>query len=310
MLKTARFKSNMQRLQSCWIKNKYVYLMLLPVVIYYLVFYYAPMYGVIIAFKDFTPSQGIWASPWVGLNWFKDFFNSFYSWRIIRNTFLINFYDVLFGFPAPIILALFLNELTSEKFKRWAQTVSYMPHFISVVVTVGLVLNFTAQDGLFNSLITMFGGAPIAFMTDPRWFRTIYVGSGIWQSLGWGSIIYLAALTNIDPTLYEAATVDGAGRWNKLFHITLPGIAPVIIIMLILRVGTMMAIGYEKIILMYNPMLYETADVISTFVYRKGLLQMNYSFSAAVDLFNSLINFILLVSVNQISKKLQSTSLW
>lgn len=284
--------------------------MLLPVVIYYLVFYYAPMYGVIIAFKDFTPSQGIWASPWVGLNWFKDFFNSFYSWRIIRNTFLINFYDVLFGFPAPIILALFLNELTSEKFKRWAQTVSYMPHFISVVVTVGLVLNFTAQDGLFNSLITMFGGAPIAFMTDPRWFRTIYVGSGIWQSLGWGSIIYLAALTNIDPTLYEAATVDGAGRWNKLFHITLPGIAPVIIIMLILRVGTMMAIGYEKIILMYNPMLYETADVISTFVYRKGLLQMNYSFSAAVDLFNSLINFILLVSVNQISKKLQSTSLW
>jgi putative aldouronate transport system permease protein len=284
--------------------------MLLPVVIYYLVFYYAPMYGVIIAFKDFTPSQGIWASPWVGLNWFKDFFNSFYSWRIIRNTFLINFYDVLFGFPAPIILALFLNELTSEKFKRWAQTVSYMPHFISVVVTVGLVLNFTAQDGLFNSLITMFGGTPIPFMTDPRWFRTIYVGSGIWQSLGWGSIVYLAALTNIDPTLYEAATVDGAGRWNKLFHITLPGIAPVIIIMLILRVGTMMAIGYEKIILMYNPMLYETADVISTFVYRKGLLQMNYSFSAAVDLFNSLINFILLVSVNQISKKLQSTSLW
>lgn len=284
--------------------------MLLPVVLYYLVFYYAPMYGVIIAFKDFTPSQGIWASPWVGLNWFKDFFNSFYSWRIIRNTFLINFYDVLFGFPAPIILALFLNELTSEKFKRWAQTVSYMPHFISVVVTVGLVLNFTAQDGLFNSLITMFGGTPIPFMTDPRWFRTIYVGSGIWQSLGWGSIIYLAALTNIDPTLYEAATVDGAGRWNRLFHITLPGIAPVIIIMLILRVGTMMAIGYEKIILMYNPMLYETADVISTFVYRKGLLQMNYSFSAAVDLFNSLINFILLVSVNQISKKLQSTSLW
>ncbi len=293
-----------------WKRDKYVYLMLLPVVAYYIIFKYLPMYGVIIAFKDFTPAQGFYDSPWVGFTWFKEFFESYYCWRIIRNTLLLNVYDVLFGFPAPIILALLLNEITSKKFKSLAQTISYVPHFISVVVIAGMVINFTARDGLINNLITMAGGTPIPFMSSPNWFRAIYVGSGIWQSIGWGSIVYLAALTNVDPSLYEAATVDGAGRWKQLIHITLPSILPTIVIMLILRLGTMMQVGYEKIILLYNPMIYETADVISTFVYRKGLLQMNYSFSAAVDLFNSVINVILLITVNQVCKKLRSTSLW
>lgn len=297
-------------LRKQWARDKYVYLMLLPVMAYYIIFHYGPMYGVIIAFKDFAPAAGIIGSPWVGFMWFRDFFNSYYFWRLIRNTLLINVYDVIFGFPAPIILALLLNEIRCEKFKRTVQTVTYLPHFISVVVVVGMILNFLARDGLVNNLIEMMGGKRTAFMIDPRWFRTIYVGSEIWQGVGWGSIIYLAALSNIDPTLYEAATVDGAGRWAQMRHITLPGIAPVVIIMLILRLGRMMSVGYERIILMYNPMTYETADVISSFVYRKGLLEMSYSYSAAIGLFNAVVNFILLITVNRVSRRFSGASLW
>jgi putative aldouronate transport system permease protein len=284
--------------------------MLLPVVAYYLVFHYEPMYGAQIAFKDFSPGKGIWNSPWVGFKYFKEWFNSVYFWRLMRNTLLINVYDVLFGFPAPIILALLLNEIKSRTFKRTAQTVTYLPHFISLVVVCGLIVDFLTNDGLINNILNALGLESIPFMIKPEWFRTIYVTSGIWQGVGWGSIIYLAALSGVDPQLYEAATMDGAGRWKQTWHITLPCIMPTIVIMLILRLGQMLNVGAEKILLLYNPSTYETADVISTYVYRRGLLEMNYSYSTAVGLFNSIINFLLLVTFNKVSRRITETSLW
>jgi putative aldouronate transport system permease protein len=218
--------------------------------------------------------------------------------------------DLLIGFPAPIILALLLNEMRFEPFKRLVQTVTYMPHFISLVVMVGLMVDFLASDGLINNLLRGMGLLPTPFLQRSEWFQLTYVLSGVWQQVGWGCIIYLAALSNIDPALYEAAMMDGAGRFRQLLHITLPGILPTITILLILRLGAMMSVGYEKIILMYNPQTYETADVISTFVYRKGILDANFSFSAAVGLFNSTINFALLVIANTLSRRAGETSLW
>ncbi len=309
-------KVNLQA-QSYWIRlgrdlrrNRSAYFMLLPVVAYYLLFHYGPMYGAIIAFQDFNPMKGILNSPWVGFENFRDFFSSVYFWRLVRNTLMINLIDLLFGFPAPILLALLLNEIKWSPFKRVVQTVSYMPHFISVVVVVGMLVDFFARDGLINNLIRPFIADPIAFLQSPDWFRPLYVGSGIWQHVGWASIVYLAAITNIDPSLYEAAMVDGAGRFRQLIHITLPGIMPTIIVLLILRLGSMMTVGYEKILLMYNPLTYETADVISTYVYRRGILNTDFSFSAAVGLFNSVINFGLVLAANSISRKLNNTSLW
>lgn len=292
------------------IKNRYIYIMAIPVLLYYIIFHYVPMYGVIIGFKSFDPAKGIMGSKWVGLKNFRDFFNSYYSKTVIRNTLLISLYDIIWGFPAPIILALLLNELRNQKFKRTVQTISYMPHFISLVVICGMIKDFTATDGVINDFIELLGGERSNLLGKPELFRTIFIGSGIWQGIGWGSIIYLAALSGIDPTLYEAATIDGAGRWKQTMHATLPGIAPTIVILLILRVGSIMSVGFEKIILLYNPMTYETADVISSFVYRKGLLDFNYSFSTAVGLFNSLINFTLLILTNSISRRISETSLW
>ena len=295
---------------SIMVKHKYIYLMLLPVLAYYILFHYVPMAGAVIAFKNYTPARGILDSPWVGLANFKDFFESVYLWRLVRNTLTINLYELLIGFPAPIILALLLNEVRSRMFKRSVQTITYLPHFISAVVAVGMVLDFFSSDGIINALVTGLGGKPISYMTEPNLFYSIFVGSNVWQHLGWKSIIYLAALSAIDPALYEAANVDGAGRWAKLKHITLPGIMPIIVIMLILQIGNMMSVGFEKVMLMYNSSIYETADVISTFVYRKGLQDMNYSYSTAVGLFNSVINFTLLILANTISRKLSKNSLW
>lgn len=292
------------------LRNRYIYLMLLPVLAYYLIFHYGPMYGAVIAFQDFNPLKGILGSKWIGLENFTDFFKSVFFVRLLRNTLFINLLDLFFGFPAPIILALLLNELRWAPFKRLVQTVSYMPHFISVVVVVGMLVDFFARDGLINNLFRPFIAQPIAFLQSPDWFRPLFVGSGIWQHVGWASIIFLAAITNIDPTLYEAAMVDGAGRFRQLLHITLPGILPTIVILLILRLGAMMSVGYEKIILMYNPLTFETADVISTYVYRRGVLNTDYSFSAAVGLFNSVLNFALVVAANTISRKVNETSLW
>nr|WP_246627262.1 ABC transporter permease subunit [Paenibacillus solanacearum] len=291
-------------------RNKLLYLMVLPVIAYYVIFDYGPMYGLQIAFKDYSPGTGIWGSPWAGLEHFKQFFDSYYFWRIIRNTLLINVYELIFGFPAPIILALLLNELRRQAFKRIVQTITYLPHFISIVVVVGMLVDFLARDGVVNQLLSTFGLASKSYLSEPDWFRLIYVSSGIWQQVGWGSIIYLAALSTIDPTLYEAARVDGAGRWKQMVHITIPGIMPTVIILLILKMGSMMSVGSEKILLMYNPLTYDTADVISTFVYRKGILEASYSYTTAVGLFNAVIAFSLLIVSNSISKRVSETKLW
>ena len=230
--------------------------------------------------------------------------------RLIKNTLLISLYSLLWGFPAPILLALLLNEVKKEKFKRSVQTITYLPHFVSLVVICGMLIDFTSTEGVINDIVEAFGGERTNYLMRPESFRTIYVASGIWQGIGWGSIIYLASMTNIDPQLYEAAIIDGAGRWKQTLHITLPGIAPTIVILLILRLGGLMSVGFEKIILLYNPTTMETADVISSYVYRRGLLDFDYSFSAAVGLFNSVINFILILLANRFSRELSETSLW
>jgi putative aldouronate transport system permease protein len=299
-----------QRIRRELARNRSVYLMLAPVLAYFIVFQYVPMLGAVIAFKDFNPATGIQGSPWVGLDWFRQFFDSLFVGRVIANTILINVYDVLVGFPAPIVLALLLNELTSTRFRQFVQTVTYLPHFISVVVVSGMLLDFLARDGVVGQIVASFGGTPQAVMSDPDWFRTVYVGSEIWQSVGWGSIIYLAALAGINPTLYEAARIDGANRWQRLRHITLPGILPIIATLLVLRLGQMMTVGFEKIILLYNPATYETADVISTYVYRHGILDANYSYAAAVGLFNSAVAMVLLVVANKLSRRWSGTSIW
>lgn len=291
-------------------KNKLLYVMLLPVLLYYVVFHYAPMYGAVIAFKDFSPRLGIWGSDWVGFEHFREFFTGPYFWRTIKNTVLISFYQLLFGFPAPIVLALLLNELKHAMFKRTVQTVTYMPHFISLIVICGILKDFTSSDGVINDIIAFFGGERLTFLLEPGLFRTVYVSSGIWQNIGWGTIIFLAALTGIDQEQYEAAKIDGAGRWKQMTNVTLPGLMPTIVILLILEIGRMMNVGFEKIILLYNPGTYETADVISSYVYRVGLQDFNYSFSSAVGLFNSVINFVLLISSNWLSRKFNDTSLW
>jgi putative aldouronate transport system permease protein len=291
-------------------RNKGAYLLLVPVLLYYIIFHYIPMYGAVIAFQDFNVVKGIFESKWIGFENFLDFFNGAFFSRLVINTLAINVLDLIFGFPAPILLALLLNEVRWSPFKRLVQTISYMPHFISVVVVVGMMVDFFARDGLINNLFRGLLANPTAYMSDPNWFRPLFVGSGIWQGVGWGSIIYMAALSNIDPSLYEAAMVDGAGRFRQLLHITLPGLLPTITILLILRLGSMMSVGYEKVLLMYNPLTYETCDVISTYVYRRGVLATDYSYSAAVGLFNSAINFALVVGANWLSRKVNDTSLW
>lgn len=284
--------------------------MILPIVVYYLVFCYYPMYGAQIAFRNYTPKKGITGSDWVGLKHFADFFNSVFCGRLIRNTLSINLKNLIFGFPAPIIFALLLNEVRLTKFKKTVQTVSYMPHFISTVVIAGMVLQFTATDGFITQIMTLFGYPKQNLMLNPALFQPIYVISDIWQGLGWGSIIYIAAVAGINGELYEAARIDGAGRWKQMIHVTLPGILPTIITMFVMRVGNMMNLGFEKIILLYNSSIYDKADVISTYVYRKGLVDQSYSFSTAVGLFNSAINLLLLFFANKLCKRLTDYSLW
>ncbi|WP_281891162.1 sugar ABC transporter permease [Paenibacillus sp. YYML68] len=290
--------------------NKYLYLMMLPIIAYYAVFHYAPMYGALIAFKEYSPVKGVSGSEWVGLANFKEFFGSYYFWRILKNTLIISFYMLIFGFPAPILFALFINEVRNQVFKRFVQTFSYMPHFISLIVICGMIVQFTNNGGVINQLFTYFGYDGLAMLQDPDLFRPIYVVSEIWQRIGWESIIYIAALSSIDMEQYEAARIDGASRFKQMWYITLPGIFPTISIMFILQMGNLINVGWEKIILLYNSSTYETADVISSFVYRKGLLDFGWSYSAAVGLFNSVVNLMLLVAANKLSKKLSNNSLW
>ncbi|NTV89263.1 MAG: sugar ABC transporter permease [Clostridiales bacterium] len=290
--------------------NKMVYLILAPVIIYFIIFNYIPMAGIVLAFEKFETKLGIFGSPWVGFKNFTDFFGSYYFWRLIRNTFLISFYDFLWGFPAPIVLALLLNEIGQKTFKKVVQTISYMPFFISMVVIAGLIIDFTSSTGTITSLVAALGGEKENLLSRPELFRTIFVASNIWQNIGFQSIIFLAALSGIDQELYQAARIDGAGRWKQTIHVTLPGIAGTIIIMMILRIGNMMNVGMEKVILLYNPLTYETADVISSFTYRKGLQEFNYGYSTAVGLFNSVINFAMLLIANGISRKFSESSLF
>lgn len=298
------------KIRKDWLKNYSLYLIVSPVLLYYIIFHYMPIYGAIIAFKDFVPTKGIWGSSWVGFEHFQEFFNSYHFWRILKNTLVISLTSLVFGFPAPIILALLINEVKSRFFSRFIQTVTYMPHFISLVVVCGLIIDFTRDTGIINTIIAFFGGDTETMLNKSGYFVPIYVSSEIWQEIGWGSIIYLAAMGSIDPQQYEAATIDGAGRWKQTLHVTLPGIAPTIIILLILKVGGILSVGYEKIILLYNPAIYESADVISTYVFRKGLQEFAWSFSSAVGLFNSTINFILLIGANWLSKKINQSGLW
>lgn len=290
--------------------NKYLYIMLIPVAVFYAVFHYAPMYGAIIAFKDYSPMKGIMGSDWVGFREFEAFFGTYYFWRILRNTVLISLYSLLFEFPLPILLALMINEVRSKLFKKAVQTLTYMPYFISTIVIAGIIRDFTGSNGLINTLYTFFGGDGTSMLQHPELFRPIYILSEIWQKIGWESIIYLAALTGIDQEQYEAARMDGASRLRQMWHVTLPGITPTIVILFILRVGNMLNVGFEKIILLYNPMIYETADVISSFVYRKGLLEFSWSYSTAVGLFNSAINLTLLITANWITRRVSENSLW
>ncbi|MBW4844958.1 MAG: ABC transporter permease subunit [Lachnospiraceae bacterium] len=293
-----------------WKRNRSLYLLVLPVLIFYIMFHYKPMYGAIIAFKDYTPRLGVNGSPWVGLENFNRFFKSIYFVRLIKNTILLSLYNLIFGFPAPIILALLLNEVRSKKFKSVAQTITYLPHFISLIVVTGMLTNFAMTSGLFNDIIVMLGGSRSALLQNPKLYRSIYVASSVWQEIGWSSIIYLSALAGVDSQLYEAAQIDGAGKWKQLLNVTMPAIAPTIIIMLILKIGGLMNMGYEKTILLYNPATYDTADIISSYVYRVGLLEQDWSYSTAIGLFNSVINFGLLIFANRLSKRYSETSLW
>ena len=287
-----------------------LYLMFVPVLVYYILFCYAPMYGVLVAFQRHSPARGIFGSTWIGLDNFKNFFGSYYFTRITWNTLRLSLEDLIFNFPASIIFALLINEVKHSWFKKPIQTVTYLPHFISAVVVGGLILDFTAKDGLINNIIVFFGGTASSLMMDSANFDAIYIISNIWQEFGYGSIIYLGAISSINSELYEAATIDGAGRFKQALHVTIPGMAPTIIILLILRMGSLLSVGYEKIILIYNNNILDKADVISSFVYRKGLLEANYGYATAVGLFNSVFNMIFLVGANCLSRKVSETSLW
>jgi len=307
-------ESFFKRLGKDIVVNKYLYLLALPVMAYFIIFHYLPMYGIIIAFKDYAPRVGILGSPWAdncGLANFIKFCTGPYFWRVLKNTLLISFYDILFGFPAPVIFAILMNEIQTKYFKKVVQTITYMPHFISIMVVCSLVISFTGRDGLINDIIEFFGGTRNNLLSAPEYFRTIFVTSGVWQSIGWNSIIYLAALSAIDKEQYESATIDGAGKLRQIISITLPGLAPTIIIMLILRMGTVLSIGYEKIILLYNPNTYSTSDVISSFIYRNSFTgQQQFSYSAAVGLLNSIVNTLFIIATNAVSRRVSETSLW
>ena len=293
------------------LKSWQLYTLLIPALIYYIVFCYGPMYGVQIAFRNYSPTKGIWGSEWVGLRHMIRFFNSYYFLDLIRNTLTISLFNLVLGFPMPILLALCINELKNGAFKKTVQTVSYAPHFISTVVMCAMIINFTNPNiGIINRVITSFGGEAIPFMTMPKMFPGVYVISGVWQGMGWGSIIYLASLAGVDEQLHEAAMVDGATRMQRLYHINIPHIVPTMIIMLILNSGTIMSLGADKAFLLQNDLNIDRSEVISTYVYKSGLINAQYGFSAAVGLFNSVINMIMLWTVNFISRKVGENSLW
>lgn len=298
------------RLKKNFVRYRYIYLMLAPVLLYFIIFCYGPMTGVAIAFKNYKPALGFAGSKWVGMKHFVDFLTGPYAWRLIRNTLLINIFQIIFAFPAPIILALLINEIRAKHYKKLVQTISYMPHFISLVVICGLLGTFCRTDGLFNDILAALGFERFNLLANAALFRPIYVASGIWQEAGWGSIIYLATLSTVDPGLHEAAAIDGANRFRRMIHISFPSLVPIIIVQFIMRMGNILTQGFEKVFLLYSPVTYDTADIISTYIYRQGLELTNYSFGTAVGIFNSVINIIILILVNSIFRKNSEQSLW
>ncbi|MBW7452591.1 ABC transporter permease subunit [Paenibacillus sepulcri] len=304
-------RSDSSSLWKACVKNKTLYLFLLPAIIWYIVFYYVPMYGITIAFKDFTIDKGILGSPWVGMEHFKTMWNSPEFTRVLRNTLVISGLKLLFVYTSGIVLALALNEIFHEKFKKLVQSVTYLPHFLSWVIIGSIMVELLSpSSGLINKIIMLFGGNPIYFLAEEKWFVPILILSDIWQSCGWGSIIYLAAIASIDQQLYEAATMDGAGRLRKMISITLPSIANVIVIMMIFNIGYIMNSGFDQIFNLYNPRVYEVGDILDTYVYRVGLVQMNYSFSAAVGVFKNVIGLVLVLLANRLARRFGQKGLW
>ncbi|MBJ9987283.1 ABC transporter permease [Paenibacillus sp. S28] len=292
-------------------RDRELLLLFIPCILFYIIFRYGPLYGLIIAFKDYSVFSGVMGSDWVGLKHFVKFFSNQDFWMLFRNTLLLGFYTLIFGFPFPILLAILLNEVRTKWFKKSVQTLSYLPAFLSVVIISSMIIDFLSPtNGLLNQLLAAFGFEKKYFLVDPGWFRPIYVISEIWGTIGYESIIYLAAIAGINPTLYEAARVDGTSRFHMIRHITIPGLMPTMLIMFILKTGSMIRIGYEKVLLLYNPMTYNVADVFSTYVYRKGLLESNYSYAAAVGMFEALVAMTMLLGANAISRKIGGKGLW
>jgi putative aldouronate transport system permease protein len=306
LTRRTKFEAYRRRLH----RGRYLLLMISLPVVYYAVFKYLPIYGVIIAFEDFEVYRGIMGSPWVGFKWFSKFLSDEFFWRAVKNTAVLSALSLVFGMPAPIILALLINEVGHVRYKRLVQSFTYLPHFISTAVVVGMIVNFFSLDGIVNKAIMALGGEGIQFMQEPGWFRPLYIGSGIWQYMGWGSIIYLAAISAINPELYEAAIVDGANRFRRIGHITIPCIVPTISIIFIIQVGRILRVGFEKVLLMQAPLIYETADVIQTYVYRRGIVGLEYSYGTAVNLFQSVIGAGLLIGANRLAKRLSGTGFW
>ncbi len=301
----------LRRLSRRFQQSRYLLLLLLPTLVYYLVFHYGAMYGIIIAFKEYVPGRSMLTAPSAGLKYFKLFFESYYFVRVVRNTIVLSLLTILVNTPIPIAFSILLNELRGGFFKRFTQTVSYFPHFISMVVVVGLIKMFVSPvDGLINNLLRALGAEPINFLISREWFRPLYLVSGVWQDFGWSSIIYLAALSSLSHELYEAAAIEGANRFQRILHITLPGILPTIVVLFIVDMGGVMNVGFEKVYLLYNPTVYEVADVISTFTYRYGINSGQWSLATAVGLFNSVANFAVLLIVNAISRRVTEHSLW
>lgn len=307
-------KSSPSRWSEIWrhfVRDRHLLIMFIPCIVFYILFRYGPLYGMIIAFKDYNVFTGILDSQWVGLEHFRNFFDSPDFWLLFRNTLLLGFYTLIFGFPLPILFAILLNEVRVVAFKKTVQTLSYLPAFLSIVIISSMVIDFLSPNrGMINQFISFIGFEKIYFLIAPEWFRTIYVASDIWATLGYGAIIYLAAIAGISPTLYEAARMDGAKRWHMIRYITLPSLMPTVLIMFIINAGNMFRIGYEKILLLYNPMTYEVADVFSTFVYRKGLLETNYSYASAVGIFEAGIALIMLILTNILSRRVGGKGIW
>lgn len=291
-------------------KDWRLYTLLVLPMSFLLVFRYLPMAGNVIAFRRFVPGGSIFGEKWVGLYYVNMFIHDPTFWHVFRNTLLLGGMTLVIVFPLPIILALLLNELRSRKFKRLVQTVSYLPHFMSMVIVAGMVFQLLSLNGTINQILRAVGATPVTFMQDPGWFRQVYIGSEVWQTVGWGTILYLAALTTIDSQLFEAARIDGANRWRQTWHVTLPGIRPTMVTLLVLNIGTFMAVGFEKVLLLYNPLTYPTADVISTYLYRVGIVSSNFSYATAIGLFEALIGLTLILSANALSRRLVGTSLW